>query len=279
MNRYVINSAKVTMSGSDAAKSKARERRVVSFLRLVAAIAFAALLSACGDRYPDYSYKMTIVANGKEYSTVRHVRVEEGSTIQDSSGRRVDRTVEGQAVIIDTPSGPVFALMKPEEGDFGFGSYAARVAEPALMIALAQGEESEVGRKGTKGERGIDYLADNPARHKAMLEVSGPQELPRTIPNPDPYRGGPIHLWPLLVRFDALDKPESVRRVSADSLGISQITIEVTDESAARGIEGILNWLDRVVARGGAIDGTRFPDNNDLKSTIGAGAFINRGDR
>lgn len=249
MNRYAINSAKATMSDSGASASKARERRGVGFPRLVATMVFAALLSACGDRYPDYSYRMTIVANGKEYSTVRHVTVEEGSTIQDSTGRRVDRTVEGQAVIIDTPSGPVFALMKPEDGDFGFGSYAARVAEPALMIALTQREGSAVERKGTKGKRGIDYLAGNPARHKAMLEVTGPQDLPRTIPNPDPYRGGPIHLWPMLVRFDALDKPESVRNVSADEIGISLISIEVTNEDAAHNISQILRWLPGMNSR------------------------------
>ena len=87
-------------------------------------------LGGCGDdRWKDYSYKMTVYADGKAYSTVRHVTVTEGASIQSSSGRRVDRKVEGEAVIIDTPSGPVFALMTPADGQFGNGFYAAYVAE------------------------------------------------------------------------------------------------------------------------------------------------------
>ncbi len=79
---------------------------------------------------------MTVWVGDKPFSTVRHVEVTEGATIQDSSGRRVDYRAEGEAVIIDTPTGPVFAVMTPAEGQFGFGRYGAHIPEPALESVM-----------------------------------------------------------------------------------------------------------------------------------------------
>ena len=239
--------------------------------RLFAIAAIALALTGCDDRWHDYSYKMTVYADGKAYSTVRHVKVEEGATIQDSTGRRVDRSVEGQAIIIETPSGPVFALMKPEEGDFGFGYYAARVAEPALEPAVAAAQESDADRAMRKdGERkpGFDHLADDAARHNAMLEVKGEQDLPRTIPNPDPYRKAPVHVWPLLVRFDALDMPASVRKVSPESIGVTRITIEITDENVTDAIGQRISWLDDYY--------DKMLDGNRLRTIKASDQFANK---
>lgn len=232
----------------------------------------ALTLTACGDdRWADYSYKMTVYVGDKAYSTVRHVKVEEGSTIQDSSGRRVDRSVEGEAVVIDTPSGPVFALMTPAEGDFGNGYYAAYVAEPALMANYGKPSE-DIGPR--YGEPGYDGLADDAVRHNAMLKVEGPRDLPRTIPNLDTARGPrDIVVWPMFERFYSLDRPDTVQKVKPESIGVTRITIAVTDEKPELTIIQSLPWLTELIENGGSVDGTRFPDNNDLKSNLGSGAF------
>jgi len=211
----------------------------------LSAILVSLSLGGCGDdRWRDYNYKMTVYADGKAYSTVRHVEVTEGTSIQSSSGRRVDRKVEGEAVIIDTPSGPVFALMTPAEGSFGNGYYAAYVAEPALVPAIGKAKESEAGaavREYREAQPGFDNLADDAERHNAMLKVEGPRDLPRTISNPDRYRGPKdIAVWPKFVRFNDMKDPRSMEIVSADSVGVSNITIEVTDEETTTTIDAIL---------------------------------------
>ena len=185
-------------------------------MRSLFSLLLALTLTACDDRWTDYSYKMTVHVGD---STVRRTfergprppaparALEEGATIQDTSGRRVDRSVEGEAVVIETPSGPVFALMTPAEGDFGFGRYAAYVAEPALMANYGQPSE-DIGPR--YGEPGYDGLADDAARHNAMLKVTGPRDLPRTVPNPDIYRGPKaIVVWPMLVRFGDITDPKT----------------------------------------------------------------------
>ena len=217
---------------------------VMSLRRLLGVFLALASLSGCGDdSWQDYSYKMTVWVGDKPYSAVRHVKVEERATIQASSGRRVDRRTQGQAVIVDTPSGQVFALMTPEEGQFGFGNYAAYVAEPALAPAIGTAAESDVAeavREYNERQPGHDWLADDAQRHNAMLEVKGPRDLPRTF---ESRALGTIKVWPMFVRFGDIANPKSVRQVTPDSIGVTRITIEVTDEDVTTGIERILVWL------------------------------------
>lgn len=242
------------------------------------AMAFAIPLAGCDDRWQDYNYKMTVWVGDQPYATVRHVELTERLTIQSSSGRRVDRKTTGQAVIIETPSGPVFALLVPEDGQFGNGFYGAYVAQPALVPAIDAPPESDVEgatREYRERRPGHDWLADDATKHNAMLEVKGARALPRTIPNPDPYRGPrDIPVWPKFVRFGDIADPKTVHQITPENVGVTRITIEVTDEDVTTGIEKRLVWLGKVRSTGGAIDGTRFPDNNNLPSNIGAGAFV-----
>ncbi len=215
------------------------ERR--TFFISAALIPLALSLGGCDDRWTDYNYKMTIYAGGKAYSTVRHVTLTEGATIQDSSGRRIDRSIEGEAVLVDTPNGPVFALMMPESGQFGFGRYATYVAGVALAPAIGEPSETEVGqatREYREQQPGYDALADDVAQHRAMLKVKGPRELPRTIPNPDRYRGPrDIPVWPKFVRFSNRRDARTMEIVSPSEIGIRRITIEITDEDVTKSIE------------------------------------------
>lgn len=237
-----------------------------SFALSAALVPLALSLGGCGDdRWKDYSYKMTVYADGKAYSTVRHVEVTEGTSIQSSSGRRVDRKVEGEAVVIDTPSGPVFALMTPADGQFGNGFYAAYVAEPALVPAIGKPKESEAEaavREYREGQPGFDNLADDAEKHNAMLKVEGPRDLPKTIPYPDRNQGPrDVTVWPMFVRFGDIKDPRTMQAVSPQGIGATRITIEVTDDDVTTGIEKILPWLDH-------LDRYRTNPNNVFTNTL-----------
>jgi hypothetical protein len=220
---------------------------------------------------------MTVWVGDKPFSAVRHVSVEEGSTIQDPSGRRVDYKVSGQAVIIETQSGPVFALLTPESGQFGFGNYGAMVAGPALVPAIGKPAESEAQkaiREYREEQPGYDWLAEDAKQHNAMLQVEGPHPLPRSIPNPDRYRGErTIPVWPLFVRFGDINDPKNVRKVSPESIGVTGITIEITDDDVTEGIEDRLGWL--VSMRGELLNkDTVMRPQAALPGQIGTGDFV-----
>jgi hypothetical protein len=172
--------------------------------------------------------------------------------------------------------------MKPEQGDFGFGYYAARITEPALMNLPTREDRADRAINKHVGRiSGNDHLADNAARHNAMLEVKGPRDLPRTIPNPNPIRKEPVHVWPMLVRFDQLDKPASVRKVSPESVGISRITIEVTNEPVTMGIDKRLNWLQSYSIESRRLSGSNSVaiSSNVLSENLSTGYFRQREDR
>ncbi len=244
---------------------------------LVAMLALT--LSACGDdRWTDYSYKMTVYVGDKAYSTVRHVEVEEGSTIQSSTGRRVDRRVEGEAVVIDTPSGPVFALMTPAKGGFGNGYYAAYVAEPALMVDYGK-PSKDVGPRW--GEPGYDGLADDAKRHNAMLKVEGPRNLPRSIPELAYVTRSEFVVWPMFVRFSDINNPNSVQQVSPESIGVTRISIEVTRESVTEAVASKLTWLSQYQDDGRSLSGSTSiaVSSKGLAENLGVGDFKQDGHR
>ena len=230
------------------------------------ALAFSAalLLAGCGDdRFPDYSYKMTIYADGKAFSSVRHIEVTEGSTIQDSSGRRVDYKLQGQAVILDLPDGrTVYALLcKPDKAE-----YATLIAGAALMPHVARDaplSPADQAMKEAREEQSPPKPYTNQAEAlQMMVKVKGPKDLTRFVPNPDLYRG-PRRLdhWPMFVTFSDPKDPKTVREVSPESIGVDRITIEITDEPVTTGIEERLGWLDH-------LERFRKDPNNVFTSTL-----------
>lgn len=87
----------------------------------VAALVAVTFFLGKGAAFPDYHYKMTIHAGGKEFSSVRAVEQEEVSSVLDSTGRTVKRSMHGEAVIIDHPDGHTYYALigKPGNPDYG----------------------------------------------------------------------------------------------------------------------------------------------------------------
>lgn len=213
----------------------------------------ALLLAGCGDPFPDYRYKMTIYVETPEgekaFSSVRQVRQRVTSSILDSSGRTLDKSYSGEAVIIDLPSGPtVYALLRAAEGPTTAGGWPWKALSPHM--ATVPGRDPRFDDLAV--ERG-DSLNKRALEQQAMVKVQGPRELPRTVPNRDPYRGPREHsTWPMFVIFGDPADPRTVRKVSPESIGVERITIEITDEPVTRGIEQRLAWLPN-------LRGDRFP--------------------
>ena len=186
------------------------------------AVGAVALLSACNPFAPSsYRYKMTIEMETPQgvqsFSSVRAIRY---------SSRLIDggynAHVRGEAIVMDLPGGPVFALLSGADGD---ADYAATIADAALESALRPGGANR------------DYRAGRFA------------EIYPTKPNIENYM--PQNPLPMFVRFTDIDDPRSVQRVDPANLAASfgpgirlkRITVEVTDDDVTTGIEKRLRWL------------------------------------
>lgn len=106
------------------------------------------------------------------------------------------------------------------------------------LVNMAQRGESE-NWLGDNQKGDLDLRARD---QQAMVAIKGPQELKRFIPvdklrrhkgSGDPDFPG----WPMFVTFSDPSDPKTVREVSPESIGVSRITIEITDEDVTTGIE------------------------------------------
>src|SRR3546814_15151707 len=72
---------------------------------------------------------MTVYVGDKPFSSVRAVLQEQVSSVADSSGQAVKRSLKGEAVIIEANSRTYYALLgKPDEPEYG-----QKVANYALL--------------------------------------------------------------------------------------------------------------------------------------------------
>ncbi|MEH6758299.1 MAG: hypothetical protein V7676_12445 [Parasphingorhabdus sp.] len=231
------------------------------------------LLSSCGDdAFPDYHYKMTVHIGDAQFSSVRALKQEQVSSIADSSGQTVKRLLEGQAVIIEFEDGEtVYALLgKPDEPE-----YAQKVAGYALLPLVPQFKRDPKtdDLAVERGTESLDRMAD---AQQAMVKIEGPQDLPRTRPNPFGFRDDQpttLNSWPMFVTFRDPDDPKTVREVSPGSIGVDRITIEITDEDVTEGIKEKLTWITRM--RGDLLNSASVTrPNAALAGQIGTGDFF-----
>jgi hypothetical protein len=145
---------------------------------------------------------------------------------------------QGEAVILDLPDGrTVYALLSGTGsnsiGGAGFSSVALMPHIPgAPQLSEADQAIKDYNADQNRRDDGWDARAKD---KQAMVQVKGPKELPRTYTRPGIT---PMQAWPMFVTFSDPKDPKTVREVSPDSIGVSKITIEITDEPVTRGIEG-----------------------------------------
>ena len=80
---------------------------------------------------------MTIHAGGKAFSSVRAVEQEEIVSVLSSSGRSVELSLRGQAVIIDHPEGRTYYALLGKPGNT---DYATLIVGAALRDYIPQNQ-------------------------------------------------------------------------------------------------------------------------------------------
>lgn len=184
--------------------------------RLMAMFATLALLASCGllGREASYRYRLTIEAETSRGPVQGSGVLEEIATLTvirvgDSTGK--GGATRGEAIAIDLPGGPVFALLELPNAGGPLGS--------AVTVALAS------DAAGSERSAYIDAV-----RRLGGWFGSARAELPRAE-------------WPLMVRFRDLDDPTSVERVEPAALGIRRILLKTTRDEVTTGVGSKLPWL------------------------------------
>lgn len=207
-----------------------------AIVRLAVLLIGALALAGCIDRFPDHNYKMTIHAKGQEFSSVRRVE-----TSEDVFG--VNRSLEGEAVIIDHPDGKTYyaLLTRPENFDYSIFVMGYALA-PHLPKPKPRTEVQEAIDEYWEENGPQDSFGDAAKALQYMVKMEGAYELPRMLP---PRRNRePKTAWPMFVTFADPTNARTAREVDPDKIGIERITIEITDEKVTTGIEDTLNWKD-----------------------------------
>lgn len=167
----------------------------------------------------------------------------------DGMGWYYDLT--GEAVVVEvTPGRYLFALLKGAGTTEYMGSVAA---------ASIAGREGRVLDQALFSE--VHYRSN---RARGVITV-------------------PEYQYPMLVTFDDITKPQTVREVDPEDLAavfgegvrLKAVTLEITDEAVTEGrVEGVLGWLcsytnphRRLSGKSGAIA------DNELSNNLGPGSF------
>jgi hypothetical protein len=185
-----------------------------SVLGLLAGGAAAAGLGGCRlfTSRASYRFRMTIEGGGVTGSGVLQVSAARllALTAHEHPG---SVGLKGEAVVLDLPDGPVFALLTIGDG------------KPLLAtrVTLALDPEADSLDAG-KFVQAVRALGRPFARARA--------ELPRRD-------------WPLMVRFADIADPASVERVDPETAGIFSIMLETTRDPVTTGIERRLGWLGK----------------------------------
>jgi hypothetical protein len=200
-------------------------RRNVLLAGVVVAMTMA--LGACGSAGErSYRFRMTVEAD-----TPQGPRT--GSSVMEVVAERQDKFVpearplvsglKGEAVTVDTPSGPIFVLLKLPHGDKTYLQAVTFALAPDLRQGGWEPFWKAMGRLG--GWFG-----------------SAKGELPRED-------------WPVMVRFRDLNDPKTVEKVDPDVVSVKRILLETTSDRVTTGVEKKLPWFERLAASGARLDG------------------------
>lgn len=177
----------------------------------------AAVLGGCGLLGgSSYRFKMTVEVETptgvKTGSSVYEVTAKKLVALTSEAAERVMGT-RGEALVLDLPDGPVFALMKtPNDAqDVALGKMSMAVLDPEFRNNWVESAGRISGSWSTL--RG---------------------EVPRDN-------------WPMMVRFRDINDPRSVAQVDPVSIGVKRIVVETTSEDVTVGLETRLRWLRRHV--------------------------------
>ena len=138
----------------------------------------------------------------------------------------------GEAVVIDLPDGPIFALLTLGDGQQPFGYVVSTALDPGMLPNID------------------GYLATIRKLASSKVKVL----LPRHWLSRPTDKG-----WPILVRFRDLNDPKTVELVDPDTIGVTRIIVETTNDALTSGVANRLPWLRSVKDQFDSISGTVSP--------------------
>jgi hypothetical protein len=197
--------------------------KVVAGFRIALVLFLAVLaLSSCTNE-TTWNQRLTLVIETPQgevrgSSVTRVTKTETSGSLVLPEARGVWSKVAGEAVVVE-------------------------VAPGKFLFALLSGSGEEK-RDATHWVRPAYQLSEADSHGGEMMKLLS---QPHDTPVPLPPEG-----WPMLVTFDDITKPETVRRVDPENLSavfgegvrLKALTLEITDEAVTAGrVEGVLGWL------------------------------------
>ena len=174
---------------------------------------FSLGVSACNPFLAKASYRYRMTVEGKfGGAAVYEVLAQRTRAILLPDERPGGSALKGEALVLETPTGPVFVLLKSQGGSAGLIGSVTHALTPDIPMGGQPNFWKAVNRLG-------DCFA------------SARGELP-----PED--------WPLMVRFRDLGDPKSVEQVNPRAIGVKRIVVETTSDDVTRGIQARLIWLD-----------------------------------
>jgi hypothetical protein len=173
-----------------------------------------------------YRFRMTV-----EIETPQGIRTG-SSVMEEGAYKTLNLTSEehggggythGEAVVVDLPDGPVFALLTLGDGEQPLGYAVTNALVPDMKQADIDAYVATVAKLGRIWS----------GRVKA--------DLPRLRDKGAGFRGNG---WPVMVRFRDIHDPKTAERVEPQAIGVKRIWVETTSEPVTRGIEKRLGWLE-----------------------------------
>ncbi len=199
----------------------------------LAALAGAtALLFGCGAWFPArYRYRMTVEVMTplglRTASSVYEVEAYERTrlTSEEHSGGGAFR---GQAIVIDLPDGPLFALIRKAGGD-PIQDRVTQALSPDTVLKTVATYVAAVRQLGASW-----------TSRKADLRPAD---------------------WPQFIRFADLSDPRTMVTILPLAAGVTRVRVETTDAEVTTGIEKRIPWIDH-------LDRYRANPNNPFTSTV-----------
>lgn len=187
-----------------------RKERVANVVMLLGAVS---MLASCSFFYPTkvYRYRLTIegVHGG---SAVYEVLAEKNRFRLLADETAGGSLLRGEALAIETDSGPVFATLKSVDQ----GDRLLSVVTHALAPDIPKG--------------GHDNFWEAVSRLGSRADTTK-AELPRDG-------------WPIIIRFRDLEDSSTAEEVSPEAIGLRRIWVETTNEPVTTGIERRLSWIE-----------------------------------
>ncbi len=233
--------------------------RVGFIIAVLALVSFGAFRGCFGGASTSWNQRLTLVVETPQ-GEVRGSSVTKVSVV-DFSG----------PLVLAEARGPKSSL----QGE----AVAVEVLPGKWLFALIGGAENPAGNAAAWAEVTYAPARDAANRSRGYWErVADIQRQPYDTPVPLPPES-----WPMLVTFDDITKPETVREVDPEDLAavfgegvrLKTVTLEITEEAVTAGrVEGVLGWMPDYQER--PIIPIVDPMDFTLPAKLRAGDFIIR---